>query len=654
MDLSGISEDAIFKIGRVISVDGRIIRVRVDTTKNTSHLLYRGKLLKNISVGGYIKIAKGFTSIVGKVDGEFVVEDKQFGKSTYKSDKDKVSRTLSVSLLGFFDGDTFIRGIKEMPLIDNECFLLRANEFSQVHNFINQDDEPIVLGTLSLERGHEIAVGVNSLFASHIGIFGNTGSGKSYTLARLYNKLFARYKTSKNFRKRAQFLFIDFNGEYSTDANDSIIVEEPFKQVYRLSTRVANGSRLPVSSSTIHNAEFWTVFLEATEKTQKPFLRRSVENTFLQSKIESEDELRTFLATMTFDATHSNDKNVESDIVVKLLMEVAKCFGGNNSLNELALDYREHLHFNSHQHDWYYGEGNNRIYANLNQFAIDVIDAKFANLALPTNALLDIDQVRMKIILNYYSDIIRGHSNKEHLSPLLKRMDKRIDDLKKVICVDDAVLSEDPPRNLTIVSLKDVNVHIRKIIPLLLCKQMYEKKKELNDPSCYLNLIIDEAHNILSESSERESEQWKDYRLEVFEEIIKEGRKFGVFVTLASQRPSDISPTIISQLHNYFLHRLINNQDIKAIERTVSFLDKLSFESLPILPTGTCIFAGLLANIPVVVDIGKIEKLYEPRNKTMTLVDQWQDDAEPSPPLQTAVAAAPAAMPFDSKFPDDW
>ena len=78
----------------------------------------------------------------------------------------------------------------------------------------------------------------------------------------------------------------------------------------------------------------------------------------------------------------------------------------------------------------------------------------------------------------------------------------------------------------------------------------------------YLNLIIDEAHNILSEESQRESEQWKDYRLETFEEIIKEGRKFGVFLTLASQRPVDISPTIISQLHNYFLHRLINEQDI--------------------------------------------------------------------------------------------
>jgi hypothetical protein len=46
--------------------------------------------------------------------------------------------------------------------------------------------------------------------------------------------------------------------------------------------------------------------------------------------------------------------------------------------------------------------------------------------------------------------------------------------------------------------------------------------------------------------------------LETFEEIIKEGRKFGVFLTVASQRPSDISPTIISQLHNYFIHKLMN------------------------------------------------------------------------------------------------
>lgn len=649
MDVSGISEDSIFKIGKVISVDGRLIRVSVDKTKNSSHLLYQGKLLKNITVGGYIKIAKGFTTIIGKVDGEFVAEDKQYGRNTYKSDREKVSRTLAVSLLGFFDGNTFIRGIKEMPLIDNECFLLRANEFAQVHNFIIKGDEPIVLGTLSLERGHEIAVGVNSLFASHIGIFGNTGSGKSYTLARIYKELFARYKTKKNFQKRAKFLLIDFNGEYVNDDEGSVIVENEYKSVYKLSTKDNGGAKIPVDAKTLNDSEFWTIFLEATEKTQMPFLKRAVESKFLQAVVEDGDRLKKYLASAVLAATITNDKSIDSGVIANLLDQVNRCLYGVPSLEALLEDFRQHLHFNSTTRTWYYEGATATIYSNLPTFREDVIDANFDALDIPLGGINAIDQVRLKIILHYYDDTIRGFANREHLAPLIKRMDKRIGDLKKVVEVVEPGPTTSPEVNLTVVSLKNVNVHIRKIVPLMLCKRLYEEKKAANDPSCYLNLIIDEAHNILSEQSERESEQWKDYRLEVFEEIIKEGRKFGVFVTLASQRPSDISPTIISQLHNYFLHRLINNQDIKAVERTVSYLDKLSFESLPILPTGTCIFAGLLANIPVIVDIGKIEKVYEPRNKTMTLVDQWEDD---KPLKAVPVKRVTGRERFVSKFPE--
>ncbi|MBK6346938.1 MAG: ATP-binding protein [Bacteroidales bacterium] len=106
-------------------------------------------------------------------------------------------------------------------------------------------------------------------------------------------------------------------------------------------------------------------------------------------------------------------------------------------------------------------------------------------------------------------------------------------------------------------------------------------------------------------------------------EIIK-GRKFECFDAIASQRPSDISSTIISQLHNYFLHRLINNNDILAVEKTISYLDKLSFEYLPILPTGTCILAGLTAQVPVVIDIGKIEDEHETNEKTRSLIKNWK------------------------------
>ena len=616
-----ISEDAIFRIGKVISVDGRVVRVKVDKTKNTSHLLYKGELLKNVSVGGYIKIVKGFTKIIGKVNGEFIEEDKQFNKKEYASEKERISRTLNVSLLGFFKGSTFVRGIKELPLVDNECFLLHNREFNQVHNFLQADDDSITLGTLSLEKGQKIDVGVNGLFASHIGIFGNTGSGKSYTLARIYRELFEKYKDRPGFRDNAQFLLIDFNGEY---ADDDAIVERRYKNIYKLSTRThAGGDKFPVSMDALNNPDFWTTFLEATEKTQTPFLHRAVNNTFISPKVQNESELKNLIARMIRSATLGGDRNLEKTVVINFLTQLRDCLGDNSNIGGLLDDYRARLQFHSGQNKFYYEPPDGlAIYSDKPKFRSDVIDGKVQRVSVRVNHLGPVDSIRLQIIIQYFDDIIKGYANKEHLSPLISRMDKRIDDLKKVITVDDGEIVGS--RNITVVSLRDVNIRIRKILPLLLCKRLYDDKKAENDESNYLNLIVDEAHNILSEQSERESEQWKDYRLETFEEIIKEGRKFGVFLTIASQRPSDISPTIISQLHNYFLHRLINNEDIKAVEKTISYLDKVSFEYLPILPTGTCIFAGLIASVPVVVDIPKMDSRFEPRNKTRTLVDQWK------------------------------
>jgi hypothetical protein len=622
-----ITEDSILAIGKVISVKGRTIEVKVDKAKNSSHLVYKGQLLRNVSVGGYVKILKGFTRIIGKVEGEFITEDKFPQGKQYKSESDKIDRILTVSLLGFFRGKQFERGIKELPLIDNECFLLHRSEFEEVHDFIRHDDDPITIGTLSFEKGQAIKVGVNSLFASHIGIFGNTGSGKSYTLAKIYRELFLRYKDKENFTNHAQFFLLDFNGEYvdSEAQSDDVIIDEQFKNVYSLSTRTQEGGdKFPVSLETLTDPDFWAVFLEATEKTQVPFLRRAIDNDFLTEKVQNGEELRELIGQRIFEATTEGDRTLEKAIVVNFLKEVKDALQGNESIDLLLADYEARLKFNNTLGNYYYDPpGGQRLYSNMPEFRTQVIDAKIAQLNINTDVLTPIDQIRLQIVLQYYGDIIRGFSNKEHLAPLIKRMDKRIDLVKKVV----EVKAEDEietGKNITIVSLKDVNMQMRKVLPLLFCKRLYGVKKLENDPDQYLNIIVDEAHNILSEDSERESEQWKDYRLETFEEIVKEGRKFGVFLTVASQRPSDISPTIISQLHNYFLHRLINNEDINAVRQTVSYLDKVSFDYLPLLPTGTCILAGLLANVPIVIDIGKIEPAkHEPKNKTITLTDKW-------------------------------
>jgi len=166
---------------------------------------------------------------------------------------------------------------------------------------------------------------------------------------------------------------------------------------------------------------------------------------------------------------------------------------------------------------------------------------------------------------------------------------------------------------------------MKKTLPLLLAKKVYEEHKNRYEGKGSLNLIIDEAHNILSKESFRESESWKDYRLETFEEIIKEGRKFGVFVTISSQRPNDISSTIISQAHNYFIHRLINQKDLATISNAVSYIDKITEESIPTLPIGTCIFSGIATQLPLKINIKELPEDLQPKSKTMNFGEIMKD-----------------------------
>ena len=135
---------------------------------------------------------------------------------------------------------------------------------------------------------------------------------------------------------------------------------------------------------------------------------------------------------------------------------------------------------------------------------------------------------------------------------------------------------------------------MKKIMSLLIAKHFYNEHKHrvATPPDRTVHLVIDKAHSILSHQSSREHESWRDYRLDLFEEIIKEGSKFGVFLTISSQRPADISPTIISQLHNFFIHRLVNDRDLFLLDNSISTLDSLSRNLIPNLGKGCCVEIG--------------------------------------------------------------
>ena len=108
--------NSIFRIGTIYSVDGRLVKVLVDRDKNNSHLVYQGNLIKNVAVGSYVKILKGFESIIGKVESEYVESNKVYNEQ-YNSKEETINRFLVIKLIGHIEADNYRKGLTELPLI---------------------------------------------------------------------------------------------------------------------------------------------------------------------------------------------------------------------------------------------------------------------------------------------------------------------------------------------------------------------------------------------------------------------------------------------------------------------------------------------------------------------------------------------------------
>lgn len=610
-----IIHDSIFRIGVVVSVEWQSVKVRVDKWKNTSSVLYKGDIIQNISVGGYIKIKKWFSEMIGKIEGENITEDKTFSKTEYKSNKEKISRILNIKILGYIENNEFKRWIKELPLIDNQCFLLWKNEFDQIHKFTQKGDQSIQIWRLEYDDGQLIEIWINSLFASHIGIFGNTWSGKSYTLAKIYKELFSKFSISANFRKNAKFFIIDFNWEYAWEETIT-----KWKKVYNLTTRkkldkISNDEKIPISETDLLDIELVSILSDATEKTQKPFISRAIR--FYQRVINDstpEDFFRNTLKNRIIEILKMSSKE-KAFMLIEYLTLLLKDTDDWSLVANIEWN-NKNSHFMI------------RGWACRELTDVEIEDTEIFKAAstylFPSDVLSKlIHFLYLQIVYDVYND----KAQNEHIAPAINKLKSKREDIQKVLDTSWSAHIFPMWTNIVVLNLNDVNLDIRKTLPLLFAKKLYSEQKQSyittsRDKS--LHIIIDEAHNILSKESSREAESWKDYRLETFEEIIKEWRKFGTFLTVASQRPSDISSTIISQLHNYFLHRLINNNDLLAVEKTISYLDKVSADSIPNLATWTCIMAWLLAQIPVVLKVDPIPDIkQQPISQTINLLWKW-------------------------------
>ena len=618
------------KIGVIVAVDGDLSQVGMYSLTNDVEYIWRGQILTGPRVGAYLTINQNDIKIIASVSSEKMVDTQNNVKSEVfdnRFSKGSVNRILTLKTKGVIEGNDFTVTSKYCPMIGNEISITTKKELDIIYGVEDLEDS-ISIGTSILEN-QPIHIPINSFFPSHIGIFGNTGSGKSNTLHKLYLELF-RSKYENAIINTSQFFIIDFNGEYTLE--NMFGINQNNKCVFNINTRVNDKSdMLPIKEEYILDSEILSILFDARPATQVPFLRQALK---LYKEVTSRNEFNFGkFVTGTLKKILTSGNSIPQDSLDNWI-ETAKKYSENNDDIFSEIDK---IQFNSSKNSYYYksediivyfnsGSKDSIPYSNLEKIKlnriIEILNEKFNE----SQNLID----RLLMFLDFQKEHRTAWDkvNREHLIPLFNRIYSSLDSLKKVVLVTPDISNSF--KCVNIINLIDANQEIKRLIPMLLSKMIYDEQKKFASSNVVNNtkhLIIDEAHNILNSELKSIGDSWQDYRLSVFEEIIKEGRKFGFYLTLSSQRPADISPTIMSQLHNYLIHRLVNEKDLRMLESTMPTLDKTSYNMISMLGKGEAIFTGKAIKIPVFVKVEK-ENQIRPTSDDVVLTDIWANDTQ--------------------------
>lgn len=575
------------KVGRVTRVDG--IRVSATFYERLQPFLVRnGKPAASPRINSFVKTNVGLDSVICQIVGEHEAEfDKVSTVSRAEQAAPVGAFVVDLEVRGYIANGTFKGGLRCSPIVGAGIETLSGEELAMLYS--SNGSKPMRIGRSLFDETNDVYIDAGKLMASHIGVFGNTGSGKSNTLASILNKYSILIPSGSS---NARIIVFDLNNEYGGDA----IVPSEQKTIYHLNTRVKAafpGKGIPLDVDAL-SEDSWGTILRATQKTQMPIVRR---------------------------AFWSWKNRTQTDFIAELQQSLIDkrstlFFALRNYCDGMVVGI-EDLAFNNSTQGFYYARtaGTHK--------ASDYI-----------NASSDIDTISIASNVTHLEEFYlwlameaaraaESGINFEFVQPLLPRAKAVIRDLGKLFSHTagaplDSLFKD---KNIAVIQLADVNASSREMLPSLLAELVMQDAAALKGngtPQKITTLVIDEAHNLLGYDAEQ-SDLVHDNTLRIFERVIKEGRKFGVFLCLASQRPSDVSPTITSQIHNYFIHKLVNPNDIERIRRTVSFMGEDSLAMLSALGQGECIVSGPSLYMPQFVYIEQLNEANQPNSSDLDL-----------------------------------
>lgn len=661
-------------IGTVDFVSPDEVKVLLEIQAPESVALNAGGARPFPRVNGYVLMPVDDAYLVGQIEW-LTIERSAFPKRRGVQDFGLVDlpyplRKMSLNPLGTLrkqagEGDRYVfrRGADALPSVGASVLLPTEKQLRSIVE--SGERRRVRIGTSPLAGHAEVSIDPDRLFGRHLAVLGNTGSGKSCSVAGLirWSLEAAQSQLQGTSNPNARFIVLDPNGEYSRAFGGEAL--DPIARIFKVNPE-AGGRALQVPLWFWNGAE-WASFTQASAKTQKPTLvqaLRFVRDPLTEPAESSQHALRRFLRTMVttirieknsgspwaafpkpksfFQKLEKWKRGLEEDLAI-LPEDLPEESGARlralvDALEQLCSPRRAQFP------DWDFERAEVQNLFDIATQAHSAFGGSDSDIEP-----VDADSPRPfsgDSLLRSVEATAEMVNVSEHVETLLLRIRSLLGDTQMKAVIEDSgdltlekwltdYVGADQAREgcLAVVDLSLVPSEIVHVVTAVTARMIFEalqRYRKLNRVTLPTVLVMEEAHTFIKRyKDDIETYDAATVCCQVFERIAREGRKFGLGLVLSSQRPSELSPTVLSQCNTFLLHRISNDRDQDLVHRLVPDNLRGLLRELPSLPSQHAILLGWASELPILVKMDDLLKAQQPHSDDPDFWNVWTGkDAE--------------------------
>lgn len=573
-------------------------------------------------VGSYVSIYEIGRTIIAEIIG---VDEKTQLSNANEMHKPNSKRQVYLNLIGEIIDNRFYFGVSKMPLIFSEIHVISERDLMTmlevgmeelVVGEENGETRAILLpiGKSVIFSDYDVKINIDKFFGFHFAVFGNTGAGKSNTVARILQNIFAKENYSA---KGAKFVIIDSNGEYNKAFSRLNETNSQISHSLMIADDIDDKKfEIPVWAL---SADDWAILLHASEKTQIPVLKRAIDIAkIFYSNGENNNELKNhILASTLLGIINSSDTSPSKADKLKAIISHfgTNAIGMDADIQGMTLRKGIEISYGSMPNE-------EKVIKYLTAYLkAEIIPETVMGMMVPYS----LDEFCQAVeFATLYEGSISSQRIQEYTATLLTRLQTIQEGIQGKILsktqytsvneyIDD-MLGQNQIVDVDISSLDDASAEVvTKVLAKLLLDYL---KRRANKADMPINFLIEEAHRFV-----RNETSYGAVGYNIFERIAKEGRKYGMLLGISSQRPSELSKTVVSQCSNFIIHRVQNPDDLQYISKMVPYINQNMIDRLTYLQTGHALVFGSAINLPTLTKFAQAEPRTDSDNAQIS--EKW-------------------------------